>query len=591
MLTLLKIKNIALIDSLEVEFGAGLNLLTGETGSGKSIIVDSLGALTGERVSSDLIKEGEDSATIEGLFTLPAQKAVFDEAGIELDDGELIVRRELSMTGKNRVFVNGLSVTQAFLKRIGSHLVDIHGQGEQATLFDPGSHLEMLDTFAGVGDERVRTAEAYRAWYSTRRELDDLRRDESDKLQLLDILKFQTDEIHRANLQDGEVTELEDEKRRLNNVEKLSSLSGDAYDLLYEQDESTLATLDKASRRIEELAEYESRFAEYREPLATARAVLEDLATTARDFRASLEFSPTRLEEIENRLAEIARITRKYGGTIVAALAHLEESEKRLENIETAEFREQELEKKLDSEAAAYLEAATVLHNKRVAAAAKFAKEVETNLKAVALEKARFEVRVERLLESIPPALAGGSSLTAPSEKQDQAFSARGLDAIEFFFSANPGESPKPLAKVASGGEASRLMLILKTTAKARDPERATVFDEIDAGIGGRVAEAVGLKLKQLATTQQVLCVTHQPQVAALADHHFAVEKSMGRGKTSVVIRSLGDAERVEEVARMLAGADVTESARKHAAAMIQTAKTFTAETQRRREERRSARG
>ena len=585
MLTLLKIKNIALIDSLEVEFGAGLNLLTGETGSGKSIIVDSLGALTGERISSELIKEGEQSATIEGLFSLPAQRsiaAIFEESGIELEDGELIVRRELSLTGKNRVFVNGHSVTQTFLKRIGSSLVDIHGQGEQASLFDPASHLEMLDTFAGVTNEREVTANAYGAWSSTRKELNDLRRDESDKLQLLDILKFQTDEIRRADLKPGEETELGDEKRRLNNVEKLSGLSGEAYELLYEQDESTLATLEKAARKVEELADYDARFGEYSESIETARAVIEDLATTARDFRGSLEFSPDRLEEIENRLAEIARVTRKYGGTVDTVIAHLTDAEKRLENIETAELREHELEKKLAADRDAYVAAATVLHDKRVTAAVKFAKEVEANLKAVALEKAVFQIKVERLDNG-----SGGEASSDPTSKienpKSDVFTSRGFDRVEFYFSANPGESPKPLAKVASGGEASRLMLILKTTAKSHEPERATVFDEIDAGIGGRVAEAVGIKLKQLASEQQVLCVTHQPQVTVLADHHFVVEKSMGRSKTSVEIRRVEGAERIEEVARMLAGKDVTDSARKHAAEMIEAARSVTAETQRRR--------
>ena len=586
MLTLLKIKNVALIESLEVEFGSGLNLLTGETGSGKSIIVDSLGALTGERVSADLIKEGEQSATIEGLFSLasaPALTAILDEGGVELDDDELIVRRELSMSGKNRVFVNNQLVTQSLLKRVGVFLVDIHGQGEQAALFDPAMHLEMLDAFADVRDERTRTAEAYKQWSATRRELTALRQDESDKLQLLDILRFQVDEIRRVGLKADESNALEEEKRRLNNVEKLSSLSGDTYKLLYEQDESTIATLDKAAKKVAELADFDSQFADYREPLETARAVIEDLAATARDFRNHLEFSPDRLEEIESRLAEIARLTRKYGGTIDTVLDHLAEAEKRLENIETAEFREQELEKKLAAEQKIYLGAATALHARRVDAAKKFEKEVETNLKTVALEKARFEVRIVDLSE--PGAVATGD-LNSESTNRDslsgiQNFSARGIDRVEFFFSANPGESPKPLVKVASGGEASRLMLILKTSAKTRDTEKSAVFDEIDAGVGGRVAEAVGLKLKQLAQSQQVLCVTHQPQVASLADRHFAVEKSLGRNKTTIGIRELGEPDRVEEIARMLAGEKITESARTHAAEMIQAAKSVKARAKR----------
>jgi DNA repair protein RecN (Recombination protein N) len=504
---------------------------------------------------------------------------MFDESGVDVDDGEIIVRRELSLAGKNRVFVNNRLVTQGFLKGVGAFLVDIHGQGEHASLFDPATHLEMLDAFARVDADLAKTADAYRQLSATRKELTELRQDESEKLQLLDILKFQVDEIRRANLRLEEDVELGDEKRRLNNVEKLSSLSGDAFTLLYEQDESTLATFDKAARKVEELAEFDSRFAEYREPLETARAVLEDLAATARDFRNHLEFSPARLEEIETRLAEIAGLARKYGGTISSVLAHLAESEKRLENIETAEFRERELEKKLAAERKVYMDAATELHKKRVAAAAKFEKEVEANLKTVALEKAKFEVRIEAPDLSEPGAIATGSLNPQSAIRDPQSdggpknFSSRGLDRVEFYFSANPGESPKPLARVASGGEASRLMLILKTTANTHDGEKAAVFDEIDAGIGGRVAEAVGLKLKQLARDQQVLCVTHQPQVASQADRHFVVEKTTTRNKTTVSIRELSDEERVAEIARMLAGEKITESARKHAAEMIEAAR------------------
>ena len=596
MLTLLKIRNIALIDSLEVEFGEGLNLLTGETGSGKSIIVDSLGALTGERVSAELVKEGEQSATIEGLFAPGGRTEfapIFDESGIDWDEDELIIRRELSVSGKNRVFVNNQLVTRAFLKRIGAFLVDIHGQGEQASLFDPATHLEMLDAFADAGNERAKTAEAFRQWSTTRKELEDLRHDESDKLQLLDTLKFQVDEIRRANLKPAENEELEDEKRRLNSVEKLTSLSEDAYTLLYEQDESTLATFDKALRKVDELSEYDSRFAEYAESLSTSRAVIEDLATTIRDFRNHLEFSPLRLEEIESRLVEISRLTRKYGGSIESVIEHLAEAERRLENIETAEFREKELEKKLAAEQEIFVEAATQLHDKRVAAAVRFEKEVEADLKTVALEKARFQVRVEASTGAMRPPESGTQNMPDGGTGN---FSARGFDHVEFFFSANPGESPKPLVKVASGGEASRLMLILKTVARTREGEKSAVFDEIDAGIGGRVAEAVGVKLKQLARSQQVLCVTHQPQVASLADRHFVVEKHMGRSKTTIGIREVSESDRIEEIARMLAGEKITESARKHAAEMIEsgmalTEKAFTAEARRRREKGRTAQG
>ena len=557
MLTLLKIKNIALIDELAIEFGGGLNLLTGETGSGKSIIVDSLGALTGDRVSNDLIKEGSSSATIEGLFNVVVDtelRSILDESGIEIEaaaENDIIVRRELSAAGKNRVFINGQLVTQGYLKRVGSHLVDIHGQGEQAGLYDVESHIEMLDEFSGVDAAKEKVATAFHNWSAVRSQLSSLEKDTAEKLQLLDILRFQVSEIQAANLQPDEETLLEEEKRRLSNVEKLTSLSSDAFALLYDNAESTAVTLEKAQRKVTELADFESRFGEYSESIATARAVIEDLAFAVRDFRNHLEFSPERLNEIENRLAEILRLKRKYGDSVEAVLEHLRVSDERLQNIETAEFREEELQKQLSELRGSYLKAAQDLHHKRKVSAAKFEKQVEQNLQAVALEKARFEVRIDA------------------SADDDPAFTPNGFDRVEFYFSANPGESPKPLAKVASGGEASRLMLVIKTTIKASGPQKTAVFDEVDVGIGGRVAEAVGRKLKDLSATQQVLCVTHQPQIASLADRHFTVEKQVVAGRTIVNARELSESEKVEEIARMLAGSEITDAARENARSML----------------------
>ena len=562
MLSLLKIKNIALIDELSIEFGDRLNLLTGETGSGKSIIVDSLGALTGERVSSDLIKEGEEKAQIDGLFAVdisPELKAIFEESGIEIEDSsgaELIVRRELSNSGRNRIFINNQLVTQGFLKKISVFLADIHGQGEQTTLFSPANHLEILDEYASLKKKRNEVSEKFREMSEIKSELENLKEDESQKLQLLDILQFQVDEITKGNLEAGEDEKLEDEKKRLNNTEKLSSLTDESYALLYENEDAILANLQKVARKITELSEYESGFNEYGEGLQSAQAVLEDLSLALRDFGGSVKFSPERLEEIENRLAEISRLKRKYGGTLEAVLAHLKDSEERLETIETAEFKEKELLNRLAKLRAEYIEIARDLHAKRTRAAKKFEKLVEEDLKAVALEKAKFVVNFETPddLENV---------------EAEKFFTAKGFDRIEFYFSANPGESPKPLGKVASGGEASRLMLILKTLAKMRDAEKTVVFDEVDAGVGGRVAEAVGLKLKGLSKTQQVMCVTHQPQVAALADNHFIVEKDIKGKNTSVRIRKLDEAERIEEIARMLAGENITDTAREHAKELL----------------------
>jgi DNA repair protein RecN (Recombination protein N) len=560
MLSLLRIKNIALIDELSIEFGAGLNLLTGETGSGKSIIVDSLGALTGERVSSDLIKHGCDAAMIEGLFTVAAKSGLRKELAasglIDDDDEDLIVRRELSSAGKNRVFINNQLVKQGYLKSIGPYIVDIHGQGEQAALYDTAGHLDLLDRFAGNDAQRVIVADAFSAWSDVRDRLRSLRKDESEKLQLVDLLRFQVDEIETAGPVEGEDIQLEEEKRRLNNVEKLTALSGEALALLYDNDDSTAATLGQAERRITELAQFDARFAEYSEPLAAARAVIEDLAYAVRDLGAKLEFSPERLAEIEERLAELSRLKRKYGGSIESVLEHLSTSRERLDTIDTAELREQELLKLLTTLRSDLLAVAGKLHDARVKAAKKFEKAVEQGLAEVALDKARFEVR-----------------FTDDGPQPDEtAFSSSGYDRVEFFFSANPGEPPKPLARVASGGEASRLMLVVKTAAGSARSAKAVVFDEIDAGIGGRAAEAVGRKLKALAADQQVLCVTHQPQIASQADRHFLVQKHATSGSTSISVRELDAAERVEEVARMLAGEQITDAARENARAMLRSA-------------------
>lgn len=553
MLSLLKIKNVALIGQMELEFGPGLNLLTGETGSGKSIIVDSLGALTGDRVSSDLIKQGEAAARIEGLFLTNAQPKIIsllEESGIDADSGELIVRREITTEGKNRVFINNQLATQGLLKRLGPLLADIHGQGEHTALYDVENHLSILDDFANVEALKRPVAEAYREWLATRSELAALEKDESEKLQLLDILRFQVDEIKKAALTAGEDAELEEERLRLNNVEKLSALSRDAHSLLYDDEKSTLSTLDRATRIIGELAEYDARFRGFEEQLSDAAAVVSELGTAARDFGSSLDFSPGRLDEIETRLAEISRLKRKYGETIDAVLEHFRKSTERIESIETADFREGELKKILAKNEAEYEKRAAALHNARQKAADKFASQVERDLNSVAMEKAKFKVVIEKT----------------------NTFSANGTDKIEFYFSANPGEPPRPLAKTASGGEASRLMLILKTASKSNDNGKTAVFDEIDIGIGGRVAEAVGRKLKLLSADTQVFCVTHQPQIASMADHHFVVEKKIAGKQTSVAVRELDPAAKVEEIARMLAGEHITEQARENARAMLASA-------------------
>ncbi len=417
----------------------------------------------------------------------------------------------------------------------------------------------MLDDYAGLAELRKEITEKYRRWQQVLKELESLRSDETQKLQLVDILQFQIDELKKANLQLGEDEELETERRRLMNVEKLSALSDEAYALLYESSESAISNLAIVAKNVDELTNYDAQFGEYNEQLTSAQAVLEDLAITLRSFRGSLEFSPERLSEIESRLAEIQRLKRKYGGSIESALAHLAESEERLSRIESAELREAELLKQANAAREDYLKTAREAHDKREKAAREYSKAVEAALKDVALERSRFEVRI-----NTPENLN--------DEGSNRFLTAKGFDAVEFYFSANVGESLKPIARVASGGEASRLMLVLKTTGKLTDQPKTAVFDEIDVGISGRVSEAVGRKLKKLAAHHQVLCVTHQPQIAALADAHFVVEKEMSGERTTVSVSKLDKSARVEELARMLTGAIVTDSARRHAKELLKAA-------------------
>lgn len=565
MLTLLNISNIALIDELRVELEQGLNLLTGETGSGKSIIVDALGVLIGGRFTSEMIKAEEKSAFIEGLFSVgqnPELDRLLEGAGIETnkhEEGELLIRRELS-SSRNRIFINHQLATLSLLREIRPLLVDIHGQGDQQTLFNPDTHLEILDAYASLSNLRQEVAASYKRWAALNRELEALGKDKAEKLQLIDILQFQVDELERAQLAPGEDERLEEERRRLNNIEKLSTLSAEAFAQTYDESNSAVERTGQALKRVQELAEYESGFRDYIEGLETAQALLEDLAFKLREFSEKLEFSPTRLAEVENRLAEISRLTRKYGGSIESALEHLAQSEDRLHRIERADEREEELHAELKLARSEYLKLARRIHHERTIAAKKLERRIEHDLAEVAMEHAKFEVRV------VAPA-----DVELDEKGGSQSFTQRGIDRVEFYFSANVGEPVRPLAKVASGGEASRLMLVLKTIANPSKFPRTIVFDEIDAGIGGRVSEAVGIKLKKLSETNQVLCVTHQPQIARFADCHLLVQKEVVREQTEVRVEKLTARARVEEIARMLTGANITETARRHAREMLKT--------------------
>lgn len=561
MLQLLSISNIALIDDLRVEFDGALNLLTGETGSGKSIIVDALGVLIGGRFTSELLKSGAERGSIEGLFLLapnPRLAALLENSGLQNGD-ELIIRREISAAGRNKIFINNQLATQSLLRDLRPFLVDIHGQGDQQTLFDADTHLELLDSFAGHDALRAEVAEAFAAVSALQQELVTLRKDSAEKFQLVDTLQFQIAELERAQLSPDEDERLEEERRRLANVEKLTTLCQSSYGRIYEDDDAALARLRQTLKEIEELSEYDSSFREYLEGLESARAVLEDLSFALRDFTDKLEFSPARLATIEDRLAELSRLKRKYGGSLAAALEHLAQAQDRLRQIETSDEREKELTAELQKAQQRYLDGARKLHKQRVKAAKLLEKAVEEGIAEVAMESARFQVQVTTDETDLTDGI-GGSIHGAD---------ATGIDRVEFYFSANVGEELKPLARVASGGEASRLMLVLKTVSNASEFPRTIVFDEIDAGIGGRVSDSVGSKLKRLAKTNQVLCVTHQPQIARFADNHLVVHKEAHGGRTLVRINTLDRAGRVEEIARMLTGAEITDSARRHARELL----------------------
>ena len=550
MLQFLNISNIALIDELQVEFEPGLNLLTGETGSGKSIIVDALGVLIGGRFTSDLLKSGAERGSIEGLFVVgpnPQLERLLEDAGVSGSE-EIIIRRELSATGRNKIFINNQLATHSLLRELREFLVDIHGQGDQQTLFNPQTHLELLDSFAISNGLRDEVAEAYRTWTSVQRELDALRRDDSEKFQLVDTLKFQIEELERAQLVIGEDERLEEERRRLANVEKLTALCQASYGRIYEDDSAAIGRLRQTLKDVTELAEYDSTFRDYLEGLENARLVLEDLSFSLREFADKLEFSPARLAEVEDRLAELSRLKRKYGGSTESALEHLARSQDRLRQIETSDEREQQLSAEVEAARTRYLERAGKLHRERLRAAKKFERTVENCIGELAMDHASFQIQISDVGDSASP---------------------KGTDHIEFYFSANAGEDLKPLARVASGGEASRLMLVLKTVANATEFPRTIVFDEIDSGIGGRVSEAVGIKLRTLSQTNQVLCVTHQPQIARFADSHLAVQKAVIDGRTQVALSKLNRAGRIEELARMLTGAEITDTARRHARELL----------------------
>jgi DNA repair protein RecN (Recombination protein N) len=560
MLKLLKIKNIALIHGLELELGPGLTLLTGETGAGKSILIDALGLLLGARASADLIRTGEDLAVVEALIESGDARAALERHGLPAEDDEIVVRREVQSSGKGRATVNGALVPVGVLRELAPFIANIHGQHEPQGLLDSQTHLDLVDHHAGLEADRTAMGEPFRRLREVEAALESLRRDRREDERRREMLEYQAVEIERAALQPGEEEALRQEKRLQANAGRLAELSGEAYGALYEDEEAVLTRLGHLYRKIEELSRIDPRFGPYVEARGAVRAQLDDLALFLRDYRESLQVSPGRLDEIESRLALIDRLKRKYGATVEDVIAFGEKSRSELRDLSSPEERERALGQEREALAGRYLAAAIQLSRKRRSAARDLEKKVQGELALLAMERTRFQVSFS------PDSPAGSADDTS-------AWTERGLETAEFLLSPNPGEELRPLARIASGGELSRILLALKSVASLDARGKTLVFDEVDAGIGGRVAEVVGRKLRDMAQRHQVLCVTHLPQIASMADRHLVVRKQVERGRTTTEVGVLDASERVEEVARMLGGETVTDAARRHAREMVKQAR------------------
>jgi len=555
MLKFLSIENFALIEHLEIEFHSGLSLITGETGSGKSILVDAVALLAGGRASQEMVRAGFEKARVEGLFTLHPEhpaKSVLQQAGLGDGGDELLIRREISQTGTNKVFINNCLSTQSFLAELGALLADIHGQHDQQTLLQPRTHLEFLDAFGGNQMLLSETSRAYTEWKAIEGRLAAIRASEKERLQKIDTLRYQTQDIARLNLSPGLDTQLETERALLASAEKRLQYAQGSYQGLYESDVSCLALLNNVEKELSQLAVLDGSFAATLNRLAETRYQLEEIAFQLRDYADKVEFNPARLEEINDRLAEIQKAKRKYGSSVDEILEYFERIQKETDELQRTEQETAELVQQVEEARERYFQTAAKLSRKRQEDSQALCEAVEKELAGLSMKKTVFKVALS-------------SSDNFASEK--------GIDQAEFLISANPGEPPRPLAKIASGGEISRVILALKSVLTLETYPKTLVFDEIDTGIGGRVASNVGEKLARLADDHQVFCVTHLPQIAFQADQHYYLEKREHDGRTVIDIRRLEGEERVQELARMLAGEAVTTGAVQHARELLKAAR------------------
>jgi len=556
MLRFLRIKHLAVIDSVEVEFDPGLNVLTGETGAGKSILVEAVGLLLGGRASGDLVRTGEDAATIE---------AIFENSG-----EELLVRREITAQGRSRAFINGALATAGALKDLSNRLIELHGQHEHQTLLDPSTHLGVLDAFGHLEPLLVPTATAFGVWRAAQDELSRIRAAAKDRESRLDLITFQLGELERASLKDtsrdggGEDAELASLRQVLASAERVERLCAESYASLYESDDAILAGLGSVWRRVGERAELDPQFKPYLEARDGIKSQLEDLAGFLRKYADGIEASPARLQQVEERLALLERLKRKYGQTLADVVARRDALTRERSDLSRGDERVAELEREVATARSAFLAAAERLSKERRRIAKAFAKELEALVAELAMERTKFEVRFNE------------------GQLPESGWTDRGIDAAEFFVSPNLGEDLRPLARIVSGGELSRVMLAIKTlTATTRhgfsdatdrppsDSAPGLIFDVVDAGIGGRVADVVGRKLRTLGSAFQVLCITHLPQIAAYADTHFEIDKRVERGRARTTVRRLTDDGRGGEPARLPGGEAISDGLRNSAREML----------------------
>lgn len=523
MIRYLAIRNLAVIESVAVDFEQSFNILTGETGAGKSILVEAVGLLLGGRATQDLLRTGEELATVEAIFETP-------------EGEELIVRREVTAQGRSRAFINGALATAAALRDLSNRLVELHGQHEHQQLLDPTQHLALLDAWAGLDADRAAVADAFRIVRGLREQLDRLKMDDRERAARLELVAFQLGELQQASLQAGEDEALSAERQILRSADTIQRLCGEGYAELYDSEDAALTALGRVWKRVGELAAIDSRFGPYLDARDGIKAQLEDLAFALRDFADGIDASPDRLQKVEDRLALIERLKRKHGPALEDVIAHRDRLAAEHAALTGGDSTVAEIESRLATAGQHYLQAARRLSAGRRQQAARFARLLEAELAELAMERTRFEVR-----------LSTGES--------DDRWTESGIDTGEFFLSPNLGEELRPLARIVSGGELSRVMLALKTLGAAGSPGKTLIFDEVDAGIGGRVASVVGDKLAALGDRFQVLCITHLPQIAACGRTHFLIEKRVQGRRTVTGVTRLSDEARVAEIARMMGGA------------------------------------